>query len=431
MATVPPPEPLTARATFPAAEAFTFTVIVALAAFAVTESFGLAALAGAAGRRATTASARAAHDMWGRQRTFIWSVRVAVHDQRCADSVDGCIGSGAVPDAAPGRYGGAAMPPSPVPTVSVVMPTYNRRAQLRSVLAPLLADPAASEVVVVVDGCDDGSLQELEAMIAEHPRLIPVWQENAGEGAARQTGVERATGEVVLLLDDDVEAEPGLVAGHARRHTGRDDLVVLGYMPPVPPDARDPDAFSVLLYAEAYEGRCASYGADPALILRHLWAGNVSLRRATVLEVGIGSDVYDERYHPDREFGLRLLGHGLTGVFDRSLRARHHYHRPLDAFVRDARSQGAGWTLVSQLHGAEAGALPADRFEAGLPAPVAALVRLGRRPRAAALLSTTLTAAVRAATTAGDMRVALACARLLRRVEQQRGAIELRRRRGA
>ena len=40
----------------------------------------------------------------------------------------------------------------PVPTVSVVMPTYNRRAQLRTVLAPLLADPAATEIVVVVDG---------------------------------------------------------------------------------------------------------------------------------------------------------------------------------------------------------------------------------------------------------------------------------------
>ncbi|WP_272475080.1 glycosyltransferase family 2 protein [Baekduia alba] len=320
------------------------------------------------------------------------------------------------------------MPLPPVPTVSVVMPTYNRRAQLRSVLAPLLADPAASEVVVVVDGCDDGSLQDLEAMTAEHPQLVPVWQENAGEGAARQAGVERATGDVVLLLDDDVEAEGGLVAGHARRHADRADLVVLGYMPPVPPQAGDPDAFSVLLYAEAYEGRCESYENDPDLILRHLWAGNVSLRRATVLEVGVGSDVYDERYHPDREFGLRLLAHGLTGVFDRGLRARHHYQRPLDAFVRDARSQGAGWTLVSQLHGEDAGALPADRFEAGLPAPVAALVHLCRRPRAAALASAALTAGVRAATTAGNTRAALACARLLRRVEQQRGAIELRRR---
>ena len=67
----------------------------------------------------------------------------------------------------------------------------------------------------------------------------------------------------MLLLDDDVEAEPGLVAGHARHHARRDDLAVLGYMPPVPPQRGDPDAFSVLLYAEAYEGRCESYEAGP------------------------------------------------------------------------------------------------------------------------------------------------------------------------
>jgi glycosyltransferase involved in cell wall biosynthesis len=320
------------------------------------------------------------------------------------------------------------MEPRRVPTVSVVMPTYNRREGLETVLAPLLSDAVAHEIVVVVDGSRDGSLEALERIAAGDPRVIPVWQENAGEGAARQVGVERATGDVVLLLDDDVEAEPGLVAGHARHHADRDDLVVLGYMPPVAPTRGDPDAFSTLLYAEAYEGRCASYEAEPDLVLRHLWAGNVSLRRATALEVGIDSDEYHERYHPDREFGLRLLRHGRQGLFDRSLRARHHYHRPLDAFVKDARSQGAGWTLVSQLHGEDAGDLPEDRFEAGLPAPLAVLVRLCRRPRAAAVVAALLKQAVRTAARLGNVRGAMVAAKLLRRVEQQRGAVELRRR---
>jgi glycosyltransferase involved in cell wall biosynthesis len=315
-----------------------------------------------------------------------------------------------------------------VPTVSVVMPTYNRREQLSQVLAPLLADPLAREVVVVVDGSHDGSLEELRRLGADHPKLVAIWQENAGEGAARQAGVERATGDIVLLLDDDVEAEPGLVGGHARRHAGREDLVVLGYMPPVPPADDDPDAFSTLLYAEAYEGRCESYERDPGIVLRHLWAGNVSLPRDVVLRVGVGSDAYTERYHPDREFGLRLLEHGLVGTFDRSLVARHHYRRPLDAFVRDARSQGAGWTLVSQLHSDEAGDLPADRFEVGLPLPIALLVRACRRPRLGALVATALKAGVRATASRGDLPRAMVCARLLRRIEQQRGAIELRRR---
>jgi glycosyltransferase involved in cell wall biosynthesis len=314
-----------------------------------------------------------------------------------------------------------------MPRMSVVMPTFNRRDRLETVLAPLLADPATDEVVVVVDGCEDGSLELLQELAAREPRLRPVFQANAGEGAARHAGVEAATGEVVLLIDDDVEAAPGLVGGHARHHVDGAPRVVVGYMPTLDPDPDDPDGFSTRLYAEAYEGRCARYATEPQTVLRHLWAGNVSLPREACLRVGLASDAFTERYHPDRELGLRLLEDGLTGVFDRSLAATHHHARPLDAFVRDARSQGAGWSLVHRLHPESAGELPEDRFRAGLPRPLAALVDACRRPRLGALVAAVLHRAValsgRRGAGLGSRRVQLPLARLLRRVEQQRGAI--------
>jgi hypothetical protein len=292
------------------------------------------------------------------------------------------------------------------------MPTYNRRDRLETVLAPLLDDPAADEVVVVVDGARDGSLELLQALARRDPRLRPIFQENAGEGAARQAGVEAAT---------------GLVAGHARHHASGagagEARVVVGYMPTPEPEPADPDGFSTLLYAEAYEGRCDRYETEPQTVLRHLWAGNISLPREACLRVGLSSDAFTERYHPDRELGLRLLEAGLTGVFDRSLAAIHHHERPLDAFVRDARSQGAGWSLVHRLHPEHAGALPRDRFRAGLPGPPAALVDLCRRPRAAALAAAALHRAVAFSGARGARRAQLPLARLLRRVEQQRGAI--------
>jgi glycosyltransferase involved in cell wall biosynthesis len=312
-----------------------------------------------------------------------------------------------------------------LPTISVVMPTYERRDGLERVLAPLLADPAASEVVVVVDGSRDGSFELLTELAQQHPSLRPVFQENHGEGAARQAGVELATGEIVLLLDDDVEAASGLVTGHARAHADRDDAVVVGYMPPAPPRPGDPDGFSVLLYAEAYEGRCARYEQDPATILRHLWAGNLSLPRDLCVRVGLGNHDFSERYHPDREFGMRLLREGAEGVFDRALRATHHYERSLPAFVRDARSQGAGWTLVHRLHPDVAGQLSRERFVTGLPLPLRGLIEGCRRPRLASAVSAGLVATVRGLGAVGLTRAQVPAARLLRRVEQQRGAIGL------
>jgi GT2 family glycosyltransferase len=308
-----------------------------------------------------------------------------------------------------------------LPTVSVVMPTYNRRGLLPRVIEPLLADPGASEVVVVVDGCDDGSYEWLSERGGDDARLRPVWIENRGENGARQAGVEAARGEVVLLLDDDVAAEPGLASGHARRHAERRGLVVVGYMPPPLPAERRPGDFTTRLYAREYESVCASYERASEGILHNLWAGNLSLRRDDCIRVMARALALP--YHADRELGLRCLKAGLRGEFDRSLRAAHLHTRTLDGFARDARAQGAGAAALHALHRDVLGPLPAAAFDHGLPAPAPAWLRLCRRPRPAAASSGLLHGAVRAA---GRMRAFGAeelAGRLLRRVEQQRGAL--------
>jgi glycosyltransferase involved in cell wall biosynthesis len=231
---------------------------------------------------------------------------------------------------------------------------------------------------VVDDGSGDGSFELLERLARADPRLRPRRIENRGKGGARDEGVRAARHDVVLLVDDDVLAGPGLVGGHAAHHAGRDDLVVLGYMP-VAADHRS--GAPAELYAAWYEAQCRGYDADPGSILRGLWAGNVSLRREHALAVGLANPAYDARYNADRDFGLRLLAHGLTGRFDRRLRAEHLYRRPLGAFLRDARSTGEGTWLVHALHPDVLGPLPADVYTRPLSPPMAAAVRFARRPR--------------------------------------------------
>jgi hypothetical protein len=79
---------------------------------------------------------------------------------------------------------------------------------------------------------------------------------------------------------------------------------------------------------------------------------------------------------------------------------------------------------MRELHAGRLPALSGVEFERGLPAPAARVVRLGRRRRASTALSTLLTLVVG---TAGRFRLwpaQLGAARLLRRLEQQRGALE-------
>jgi glycosyltransferase involved in cell wall biosynthesis len=303
------------------------------------------------------------------------------------------------------------------------MTTYNRAAGLRRVLDPIVNDPAAHEVIVVIDGCHDGSLQLVEELARDHRQVRPVFIENSGDMAAREAGASAANGEVVLFLDDDVLAGPGLVAGHADRHRGGDMDAVVGYMPvPLPSRRRSADV-ATRLYAREYEGRCEVYEHDPESVLRELWGGNFSMRRVACLEIGMANPRFTEAYHADRDFGIRCLAAGMRGGFDRSLRATHLHERTLASFRRDARSQGAARVLTARQH---SGSFPVSKeeFERGLPAFGRHLVRFGRRPRAHTGLSATLELGVRNSGTLRLWIVQDVCARLLRRLEQQLGAIE-------
>jgi glycosyltransferase involved in cell wall biosynthesis len=311
--------------------------------------------------------------------------------------------------------------------VSVVLPTHGRAALLPVVIPPLLDDHSTHEVIVVVDGSPDDSLGVLTAMAARDPRLRPVAADKIGKARARQAGIERATGDVVLLLDDDVLAAPGLVSGHWAHHASGDiaGLVVVGYMPVRVPDRRLPGEVATRLYAHEYEQAVRGYERDPGSILPGLWGGNVSLPREDCLRVGVvAPGAPDLTRHDDMDFGIRCARAGLRGVFDRSLAARHLHDRSLDGFAREAREQGFQRHRLHRKYPEALGPLEPHAFESGLPAPAVAVMRATRRPGAARAVSGALGAVASRAGSARAWGIETVSAKLLRRVEQQRGAIE-------
>jgi glycosyltransferase involved in cell wall biosynthesis len=225
------------------------------------------------------------------------------------------------------------------PPVSVVIPTFNRRQSLAKVISPLLDDPTTGEIVVVIDGAVDDTFEFLTDWSSSEPRIRAIYQENSGEALARRRGINEARFDLVLLIDDDVEAGPGLVTGHARLHSGSDHLVVLGYMPVILSSRRKAGQAATILYAQEYEKICKLYEKDHTEIFRHLWGGNMSIRRADALRVGGENEVRLD-YHADLRFGLQCETAGLTAVFDRSLVSRHWHERSLRKFAVDAGRSG-------------------------------------------------------------------------------------------
>lgn len=265
--------------------------------------------------------------------------------------------------------------------ISVLIPTYNDGPLLSRTLAPLLADEATLEVVVVVDGSRDGSFELLQELAAEHPRLRPFLIENRGRPGARQFALEQARSDVVLMMDSDVVAEPGLVSGHARWHADGVPRLVVGYMPPVLPERRR-GSFVHELYAHHYEQACRAYEEDADNVFRRLWGGNVSVPASALRAVGGCDAGVGVSYTDDLEMGLRLADQGLTPVFDRRLQAAHHFARSVPGFFKTAREQGRDLVLIEQLYPGHS-AFP-DYREDNLGG---ALRRLAVRPRARLALS--------------------------------------------
>jgi glycosyltransferase involved in cell wall biosynthesis len=204
------------------------------------------------------------------------------------------------------------------PAISVVVPTYRRPDLLRRCL-DALADqdlPAGQFEVVVVD---DGSGDETDAVLAEEiarGRLdlqTHTQARNAGPAAARNRAVASARADLVLFLDDDVAASPGLLATHLDLHGRAGDslLAVLGRVDWHPSVQQTPflrwlDRSDLQF---GYETWLREGPVDPPYAA--FYTANLSIRRALLQSVG----GFDERFpyaaFEDMELGFRLAGCGL------------------------------------------------------------------------------------------------------------------------
>lgn len=106
---------------------------------------------------------------------------------------------------------------APKAELSVVIPLYNEGDILDDVLpvvqqALLTAEKPRYELILIDDGSSDNSWARIAAWAAKDPRIFGLrLSRNFGKEAAIAAGLERASGEAVLLMDGDLQHPPDLI----------------------------------------------------------------------------------------------------------------------------------------------------------------------------------------------------------------------------
>jgi glycosyltransferase involved in cell wall biosynthesis len=93
--------------------------------------------------------------------------------------------------------------------LSVIVPVFNERSTVAEIVRRMRSVdlPIEREIVVVDDGSDDGTGAVLTQLRDSTVRVI-AHPQNRGKGAAIRTGLESATGDLVLVQDADLEYDP-------------------------------------------------------------------------------------------------------------------------------------------------------------------------------------------------------------------------------
>ena len=93
--------------------------------------------------------------------------------------------------------------------LSVVIPCYNEKNSIRTIVEKVMEAPFSNkEIIVVDDKSTDGTSEILDKEIRPLVSQVIHHKENTGKGGALRTGFAHATGDVVIIQDADLEYDP-------------------------------------------------------------------------------------------------------------------------------------------------------------------------------------------------------------------------------
>jgi GT2 family glycosyltransferase len=206
--------------------------------------------------------------------------------------------------------------------LSIIIATWNRREHVIRCVRALAAQryEPGFEIIVACDRCTDGSVEALRSERISNLQIVVAAA--AGKIAALNAALEVASGEIVIFMDDEVEALPGFLEAHARAHRNAAParVAVTGHVEvELGPD---PSPFARRL-ARDYQVFAESFAHPRATTPLDLNGANCSVPMPALREVG-GFDARYKFQRDDFALAVQLIERGYDIRYCREAAGRMH-----------------------------------------------------------------------------------------------------------
>ncbi len=222
------------------------------------------------------------------------------------------------------------------PTITIVIPSYNRPESLLRCLQSLekLDYPKHLWDVIVINDGGETSFSSIDEKTIDI-RLQKITIDNSGPATARNHGARQATGEYVAFTDDDCEVMPNWLS-IAMSCLNDTSCAIGGKMINAYPNHVAAETWQV--YIDFLQTKIRTADNQPIL----LPSNNIIYHRQTFLDIGGFNETFPLPAAEDFEIGYRIFGHGYRQIFIDEMNVIHHHRATPLAYLSQHYRYGRG-----------------------------------------------------------------------------------------